>query len=58
MVFKAMKLDESTKKKSINIGEIKSKDEALENLMIRDLGGKEESARRQIKNSQRVKRKT
>lgn len=47
MVFKAMKLDESTKKESINIGEIKSKDETLGNLMIRNLGGKEESARRQ-----------
>lgn len=39
-----MKLDKSIKRVSTNIGEIKSKDEALGNSMVRDLGGKEESA--------------
>lgn len=44
MAFKSMKLDESTERVSINIGETKSKDEAWGNLMVRVLEGNEESA--------------
>lgn len=39
MAFKSMKLDKSIGRVSINIGETKSKDEALGNLIVRDLEG-------------------
>lgn len=53
MAFKSVKLDESTKRVSINIGETKSKDEARRNLMVRDLEGNEESARETEKKTAR-----